>query len=184
MKKTSVISCLTALLLVGTATAGTTAKSAKSFKQPKNPIEPTVPCFADHELSIDTFASYQLGSGDYFEDAFGGGIALNCFWNRYFGFSLEGNWNDGASLGSPLHSVAGSLVLRAPIEGKLCLAPYVFGGGGGHFDSKNVASGHVGGGVEVRVTQKVGIFGDGRAVFTGNDSDTLGLFRLGVRWLF
>ena len=90
LMKAPLISCLTALLLASTAAAGTTAKSAKSFKQPKNPIEPTVPCFADHELSIDTFASYQLGSGDYFEDAFGGGIALNCFWNRYFGFSLEG----------------------------------------------------------------------------------------------
>ena len=179
--KTSLLTLAAAVALACPAFAGT-AVSAKSYKQPKNPIVPTQTCFADHELSVDTFASFQTGSGDYFDDAFGGGIALNCFWNRYFGFTLEGNWNEGTTEGSALHSVSGLLVVRAPIEGTLCLAPYVFAGGGGHFDSKNQASGQVGGGVEIRVSDKIGVFGDGRAVFA--DGDTPGLFRLGLRWLF
>jgi hypothetical protein len=78
--------------------------------------------------------------------------------------------------------VAGLFVLRAPMEGAVCWAPYVFGGVGGHFDSKNSASGQVGGGVEVRVTEKMGVFTDGRAVFA--EGDMPALFRLGVRWLF
>jgi len=179
--KTLIIALGAAVCLTASASAGTMAYAGSS-KQSKNPIVPTKTCFADQEMSIDTFASYQLGDGDYFEDSFGGGVAINYFWNRYFGITLEGNWNDGSTEGSPLHSVSGLLVLRAPMEGEICFAPYVFAGGGGHFDSKNSASVQVGGGVEVRLTEKMGVFGDGRAVFA--DSDVPGLFRLGLRWLF
>lgn len=76
----------------------------------------------------------------------------------------------GNSHKSAANQVSGSLILRYPIEGQICWAPYIFGGGGGIFDGKSTGFGHVGLGVEVRVTPYMGFFTDWRWEFMGGDN--------------
>ena len=70
------------------------------------------------------------------------------------------------------NQVTGSLILRYPFEGPICWAPYIFGGGGGIFDGKSTGFGHVGFGVEFRVTPYMGFFSDWRWEFmSGHNGD-------------
>ena len=69
------------------------------------------------------------------------------------------------------NQVTGSLILRYPFEGPVCWAPYIFGGGGGIFDSDNVGFGHLGVGVEFRVTPYMGFFTDWRWEFMGKSNN-------------
>ncbi len=72
------------------------------------------------------------------------------------------------------NQVTGSLILRYPFEGPICWAPYIFGGGGGVFDNDSVGFGHIGLGVEFRVTPYMGFFADWRWEFmsrTRNDDN-------------
>ncbi len=97
------------------------------------------------------------------------------------------SWENGA--GGALQAVAGSLLLRLPMD-QYCLAPYIFAGGGGNFDGTNSGSAHWGGGLEYRaIPHKLGIFTDARFVWEKTQSDGVGnphytLVRLGVRWVF
>lgn len=162
--------------------AGQETSSGKKVVAP--PIQAAAPCFADREFSIDTFGLYQTAeSGTPYDDGFGGGVALNYFFTRNVGLSLEGYWSDASVDSTVVHSVTGSVVVRFPID-EICLAPYIFGGGGGHFDSENNASGHVGGGLEYRFNPSVGIFGDARYVWIGDDANDVGLYRVGLRFAF
>lgn len=81
-----------------------------------------------------------------------------------------------------IDQTSGSLVLRAPI-GESGLAPYIFGGGGHMFDPVSSTFGHGGAGVEFRFTPHVGVFVDGRWVFTDRIGN-YGLGRAGLRIAF
>ncbi|XHR28118.1 MAG: hypothetical protein ACFUZC_19585 [Chthoniobacteraceae bacterium] len=72
----------------------------------------------------------------------------------------------GRSSASAAQQVTGNLFLRYPFEGAVCWAPYIFGGGGGIFDGEATGFGHVGVGVEFRVTPYMGFFTDWRWEFT------------------
>jgi hypothetical protein len=73
---------------------------------------------------------------------------------------------------STANQVTGSLILRYPFEGCVCWAPYIFGGGGGVFDGDASGFGHIGLGVEYRVTPYLGFFTDWRwEFFGGNNSE-------------
>ncbi len=88
------LSLLTALTVATPAFAGVTVVS-KEYKQP---IVLPPPCFRDQELQLDLFYSYndaRPGSNRYFRDGSGGGVGINYFFCRYFGFSVEGNWWNG-----------------------------------------------------------------------------------------
>jgi len=79
-----------------------------------------------------------------------------------------GNRNSNRSVAN---QVSGSLILRYPFEGPICWAPYIFGGGGGVFDGDSVGFGHVGLGVEFRVTPYMGFFTDWRWEFMGGSNN-------------
>ncbi|GEM_PF-2935675 len=119
------------------------------------------------------------------DNAFGGGVGLNYFFARYFGFGAEGDWFAG---GEAIHIVDGNLFLRYPINfdftGKRRgIAPYLFGGYGARFDGTKWGVGHVGAGVELRLNHRLAWFVDGRFVFGHGDAEA-GIWRSGVRVIF
>jgi len=75
---------------------------------------------------------------------------------------------------------SGSLIFRLPI-GETGLAPYAFCGGGYQFDPVDTSFLHAGAGLEYRFTHNVGIFVDGRWVWSDRDRN-YGLARAGFRF--
>jgi len=196
MKKFT-LSLLTAVAIASPSIAGTTVVS----KEYKAPVELPPPCFRDQEVQLDLFYSFNDGrpaTNQYFRDGSGGGAALNFFFARYFGVSVEGNWwngcqslsnnnndNDNHRHRSVAHQVTGNLILRYPVElSNFCFAPYIFGGGGGLFDGDKVGFGDAGAGIEFRITQHFGIFSDWRWNFTGKSRNDIDTTRAGVRFVF
>ncbi len=88
-------------------------------------------------------------------------------------------WWDADSV---IHSLTASAVLRAPIQ-SICLAPYAYGGIGGHFDSVNQFGSHLGAGLEFRMTERVGVFAD----YSHNwaeETEDWHMYSLGLRLAF
>ena len=196
MKKL-VFGFLTLAVVAATGFAGTETYSApgKESKQVQTPS-----CFSDTEWQVDTFGAYQVGNGGthagpIHDHAWGGGIAANYFFLRYFGLSAEGTWleghsNDslGTSHATQFQSVTGSVIFRYPID-SWCIAPYVFTGGGATMDGSAWAVYHIGVGLEYRILpNKLGIFADGRWNYYGDryghDVQNNFLFRAGARLVF
>lgn len=185
MKKL-VYSLMAAAAAVSTAVAG-------PVYSPKQPIEPLPPApapslFADEEISFDIFGLRTFtrsGGGETgYKDSWGGGVGVNFFFARYFGLGVDGYWANMERGGNVVSSVSGSAILRVPIDlDGFGIAPYMYGGGGGHFDSINQGSGHAGAGVEFRFTPNMGIFTDGRYVWTATTND-FGMVRSGFRFTF
>ena len=199
MKKL-VFGLATSVLIAATCFAGTeTYSSGKTSKEYKQVEKPT--CFADRELQLDVFGAYQDGNspnhaGPIKDHAWGGGVAVNYFFMRYFGLSAEGYFmagHDGGTITptdnkTQFSSATGSLIFRYPID-SLCLAPYLFVGGGGTWDGAGLGLGHVGVGLEYRIVpNKVGLFADARWNYYGDrdhhDVQNNFLVRAGVRWVF
>jgi len=188
---------IAATSLAGTATYSASGKASKEYKQVEKPS-----CFSDKEWQVDTFGAYQVGNGNGHagpikEHGWGGGVAVNYFFARYFGLSAEGTWLEGHNntpdLSAGTHSTqfqsaTGSLIFRYPIDA-WCLAPYVFTGGGATMDGSAWAVYHIGVGLEYRVVpNKLGIFADGRWNYYGDrynrDVQNNFLFRAGARLVF
>ncbi len=168
------IAAITSSALAGTAPAG------KAFKQPV--IDEVTPCFADNEFTVDAFAAYQMGNGGYYDDGFSGGVGVNYFFARYFGIGAEAYWNDLGPDNTVIHAVNGMLLARYPID-SLCLAPYMMVGGGALMNGQNTAVGFLGSGLEYRMTESVGIFGDGRYQWNQGANDKI-VWRMGLRFAF
>ena len=186
--------------IAGVSLAGTetyTGPASKEYKQVEKPS-----CFSDKEWQVDTFGAYQVGNGPIHagaskDHAWGGGVAVNYFFARYFGLSAEGTWLEGHETGlhpidgnaaTQFQSVTGSLIFRYPID-SWCLAPYVFTGGGATMDGSAWAVYHIGVGLEYRIwPNKLGIFADGRWNYYGDryshDVQNNFLFRAGARLVF
>lgn len=129
-----------------------------------------------NELSLDLFGTYATrnavgGSGDHW----GGGAGLNYFLTRYIGIGADSYLEEWKWP----YRVNGSLILRLPID-KAGIAPYIFGGGGREFKYLPQWTGHVGGGLEIRVNSHAGFFADGRRVFPDKSKD-YALVRFGMR---
>ena len=176
---------LTGACVLLSATTSWTAEPGLTYdKSPR-----TDQVFRADELSLDVYGSLSLGeevieniSRDRVQDngRLGLGAGLNYFFSRNFGLSVEAyTENAGHSF---VDDAAGSLVFRIPID-KIRLAPYVFGGGGYQFDPIEQSFAHVGAGLEYRFVNNMGVFLDGRYVFT-EDSKDFGLARLGFRFSF
>jgi len=156
------------------------AGDGKSFKETKNVITPDTCRFRDMEFQVDAFYSGIIGSsGSEVTTGSGGGVGLNFFFAKYFGIGYEAFWT--ASGRGEHFPAAGNLFFRYPI----CawnIAPYVMVGGGVSFDGNPKGYGNVGGGLEYRVTDNIGIFVDGRYFYgeTGN----LANVRSGLRFAF
>lgn len=157
------------------------AGDGKSFKAVKDVVTPETCRFRDMEFQVDGFYTGFFGSpGSRFSTGSGGGFGVNFFFARYFGIGYEAAWysNDGTAEHLPL---AGNFFLRYPI----CswnIAPYLMVGGGGAWDGVGVGYGNVGGGIEYRVTDHIGIFVDSRYFYggTGNVAN----LRSGLRIAF
>ncbi|MEA3209241.1 MAG: hypothetical protein QOE70_2298 [Chthoniobacter sp.] len=171
----SFVACLA---VAGSALAGHEMKESKEYKEPV--VEP---CFKDTELQLDLFGSYTDTEGGGYTDGFGGGVGVNFFFMRYLGVGADANIFDGGVNG--VWNFSGSLIARFPVElGGLCLAPYIFGGGGVQTDGITSGTVHAGGGLEFRVVpQRLGIFAEGRYTWASGSDDSTQV-RTGVRVVF
>ena len=166
--------------LAASANAGLQTIESTPAYTPANPQ-----CFYAGETSFDLISLYvnPTGSSDNhdvnLESGAGAGIGLTHFITDSFGLSGRAYWWDTDSI---VNSVTASAILRKPIE-SLCLAPFVYGGIGGHFDSVNQFSTHLGAGVEYRLTDRIGIIGDYSHTFTDVTQDW-DMYTLGLRIRF
>ena len=139
------------------------------------------------EVDVDVFASGSLGqttlehlSGSRIkhDGRLGAGAGISYFFTRNFGVGVDAyTENVGHSF---VDSASANLIARLPL-GQSGVAPYVFGGGGYQFDPIGLRYGQAGAGLEYRFTPKVGLFVDGRYVFT-DGTPNYGLFRGGIRF--
>lgn len=176
MKKLLISSALTVVLSLSSAFAG----DGKTFKE-KVTIEPETCRFRDMEFQIDGFYSGFVGSrGSRLGTGSGGGFGFNFIFARYFGLGYEAAWysNQGTAQHMPL---GGNFIFRYPIC-SLNLAPYVLVGGGAGWNGTTIGYGNVGGGLEYRVTNNIGLFVDGRYLYGG--SGNVANIRSGLRFSF
>ena len=170
----SIVACLA---VAGSALAGHEMKETKEYKQP---VEP---CFKDTELQLDLFGSFTNTQGGGYGDGFGGGIGINYFFMRNLGVGIDGNVFEANANG--LWQTSASLIARFPVElGGLCLAPYIFGGGGYQVDGHGAGTFHGGAGLEFRIVpEKFGVYAEGRYTWVGGPDD-YAQARVGVRFVF
>ena len=145
--------------------------------------------FRANECSLDLFGSVSVGqevinhiSKERVEDngRLGAGLGFNYFFSRNVGFGADAyTENAGHSF---VDNTSGNLIVRFPFD-SVHLAPYVYGGGGYQFDPSGLWFGQAGGGLEFRFTKQVGLFADGRYVFT-DGTQNFGVARLGLRLAF
>ena len=151
-----------------------------SAKAPaKDPVPLAVPCFTAGEIQFDLFTIYADPRGSVLDSGWGGGIGGSYYFTENFGLMGRAYWWDE---GSVLHTVNASAIVRAPIQ-SICLAPYLFGGIGGHFDGVNQFGSHLGAGLEFRMTERIGIFADYSYNWAEKTEDW-NLFSAGVRFAF
>jgi hypothetical protein len=164
-----------ALALAGTGIAGTPMYTSK------DPVAPE-PCFNDVELQLDVFGSYNDGRARADRgDGWGGGLGVNYFFTRILGFGAAANLYDGDGEGE--WNFDFDVIARFPIEGGVCIAPYVLAGGGLATNGNTVGTWNVGGGLEWRATSSFGVFGEGRYIWGAQDEDTV-TARVGLRFVF
>jgi len=141
------------------------------------------------ELSLDGFGSASLGKYtiDHTSNArvrhntrLGAGAGINYFITRNIGIGAEA-YSENIT-GPFVDSASANLTLRLPL-GQSGFAPYVFGGGGRHFDPVKTWFGQAGAGMEYRFTPHIGVFLDARGVVP-NETKYYGVARLGMRFAF
>jgi hypothetical protein len=173
MKKLKIALVAVAVSVTG-ALAGT---SAKTFKET---IAPAPDCkFRDQELQFDAFAAGAFYSSD--RPFWGGGLGFNYFFNKYIGLGVE---QDIGGRGSNAEwATIGNLFIRYPFC--VGLAPYgLVGGGAAYGTGVGHGFGHVGGGLEYRVTNNIGLFSDARYVYSSENPKNAVLGRAGLRFAF
>lgn len=178
MKKTLLTSLLT--LVVAATTYAGPMKASKEVVV----IEPTS-LFRDNELQIDAFgtgAFYQAG-----RPGWGGGLGATYFFLRYIGVGVDQSIfgrEQAGSAGYAEWATLGHVYLRYPID-SINLAPYIMAGGGALYGTgKGHGVGDVGGGLEYRFTQNIGMFTDCKWVFTNDSNHSGALARTGLRFAF
>jgi hypothetical protein len=139
--------------------------------------------------------------------AWGGGLGINYFFSRYIGIGLEQDLYGRQSGSSPVDAgytrwaTIGNLFIRYPI----CswnLAPYLMIGGGANYgntpqldigNGQKVGTytsgqgfGHVGGGLEYRFSETIGVFSDARYIYSGvaGLANNNLMWRYGLRFAF
>lgn len=174
------------LTLTGIAILSAVTAFAGDGKVVKEVIVPETCNFRDTEIQLDAF-----GAGGFYNQGrpgFGGGLGVNFFFAKYFGIGVEQDLigrNSNGSTGGTLWSTIGSLYVRYPI----CswnLAPYAMVGGGAAYGdhTKGHGLGHVGAGLEYRFTPNIGIFSDGRYLYSNVEPKGAALVRAGLRFAF
>jgi hypothetical protein len=192
------------------ASAGEPVSSSKEIFAPAPP--PQESYFRANEFSIGLFAAYDWTQNDNVRaignHAWGGGIDGQYFPLRYLGFAVEGNFFNEAPGDFFGSTVTGNVILRYPLDVKFPgfhLAPYIFGGVGGVFNSNNgftrvAPFGHAqtlnrrntdneflgdgGAGFEYRFTPHVGMFSDVRYNVVDESKNNFLTTRIGLRVAF
>jgi hypothetical protein len=169
-----------ALLTVAVSATGAFAGTpAKTFKET---VAPAPECkFRDQELQVDAF-----GAGVFSNVApgWGGGLGVNYFFTKYIGVGFEQDLV-GRVGGNASWASIGNFFLRYPIC-SLSLAPYAMVGGGAGYGPNQLGHGfgHVGGGLEYRFTNNIGLFSDARYVYSSEEPKNAVLTRAGLRFAF
>lgn len=166
------------LLAAGAAQAG-------DYMMPMPPAPQPEFCFDQNLRSFDVYGGYKATQFDDSkkddESGWGGGIGVNLYFNRYVGFGAEGNFFSNDS--EVDFSTAGNLLLRIPID-SICLAPYGLIGAGYDFADEAGFFWQAGVGVEWKMNNYVGLFGDARAIFPNHDEEDSQMYRAGLRFNF
>jgi hypothetical protein len=142
-----------------------------------------------NELSVDAFGTASIGkytldhpSGDRVRHnaRLGAGAGINYFFTRNIGIGADAYSEN--TTGTFVDSASANLTLRLPL-GQSGFAPYVFGGGGRHFDALKEWFAQAGAGMEYRFNPHIGIFIDARGVLP-DEARYYGVARLGMRFAF
>lgn len=164
------------------------------------------PCFKDREWQLDLFGAYAFTEHDQEQiigdHAWGGGLGVNYFFTRNLGVGVEGTLLDPRNGSDIIGSTNLNLFVRFPID-SICLAPYIFVGGGGVFNAEDLDradlpggdddddsdddtfwSAHAGAGLEYRVTKRFGVFVDGRYTVVDEADNNFITVRSGIRIAF
>lgn len=183
MKNHAILTIVVSSALLAAAQAGTEytmAPPASIQAQAPMKVPALCDCFKESTASVSLYAAAILPNGNgELDDSLGGGLALDYFFSTHVGIEVDATW--GATDGT-VHIFTGSVVLRYPIE-HLCLAPYIFGGGGVQTDGSTQGVSHVGAGIDYRISHCIGIFADARYTWT-QDTQDYTLIRAGVRMAF
>ena len=148
----------------------------------KKTVVPEEPCFGETELQLDVYGAYTDVDGDRHESGWGGGVGINYYFQRYIGIGADATVTDGE--GSELWQFGGHVLFRLPIDnGGLCWAPYAKLGGGYQVNGEGDWFYGAGGGIEFRVTPRIGLFGEGGYYWSEHDSDFVQA-KAGVRFVF
>jgi hypothetical protein len=170
---------LASLALVASATAGTTysSKSAKAVVPPPAPVG--CDCFGPG-FALGIFGSGILPDEDSADDALGGGVLGEYFFNEFIG--VQGSYGLYAT-DSEHHEFDAALVLRYPIT-SICVAPYVMGGAGYGANSDENWNWFAGAGIEARLSSVncLGIFADGAYHWGDDDSADFTIVRIGLKF--
>jgi hypothetical protein len=176
MKKTTLLSAFLGLVVGVTAYAG-------PFKSIQEVVIVEPDClFRDTEFQIDAFGTGAFAKGR--TPGWGGGLGANFFFLRYLGVGVEQSMfgHKGAKTD---WATIGNFFLRYPIC-SLNLAPYAMVGIGKIYaqDMNGIGLGHVGGGLEYRFTNNIGLFTDARWMYSPDEPKSGVLARTGLRFAF
>ena len=113
----------------------------------------------------------------------GGGIQASTFYNEIWGFGARAFWWDGEL--NIQHDYSLSVIARFPIR-DLCIAPYIYGGPGVRANGDAHFAGHLGGGLDMRLSRFdcVGIFVDVRHTWTASGHQDYTTLTGGVRFSY
>ena len=153
-----ITTALTLLCLsIGVASAGDYYTKQPVAPAPPVVVPPDCPCF-DPGVELSLFGAGTFP--DDGDDRAGGGIGLGFFFSENLGVNFSYHAFDTEP--SVHHVGTADLVLRFPIH-DLCIAPYVFGGGGVITNGETDGLFRAGGGIDIRLDQVscVGFFIDG-----------------------
>lgn len=165
-------------------TLGASSARAGEMMMPLPPSPEPEFCFDQNLRSFDVYGGYRSIQFDDVnledEDGWVAGIGANLYFNRYAGVGLEGTYFAAADTTN--FSGAANLLLRLPIDA-ICMAPYALIGGGYTFGDIDQSFWQAGVGLEWKMNQYVGLFGDARMIFTTDDADSQ-MYRGGLRFNF
>jgi hypothetical protein len=187
MKKT-ILSLAFCVAISGTALAGPSGGWGKvSYDKTPPPPPPAPLCFEAGEFTVDGFFGGAYGQDTVYDgigDGYGGGVGFNYFLTEMFGVTARYfAFDNDAPGGSVEHDISFSGVVRFPIE-SLCIAPYIMGGGGVITNGATKGTAHVGGGLDWRFAERLGLFADGRYTWLGSGKNDYASFNVGLRMKF
>ncbi|NOY00925.1 MAG: hypothetical protein GXP30_14535 [Verrucomicrobia bacterium] len=139
------------------------------------------------ENTVGAFAMYVKPDQDAVDKKWGAGIVGEHFFSSYFGLAGSASWVD-LDQGGLWHNYVGDAIFRVPIESAR-MAPYALAGVGTIYgDGDFSLVGRIGAGIDFRITQSLGLFGDWIYHFpegnTGLSGENYATTRIGLKFAF